>query len=147
MSPDIQYFASSGTWVKPPGAVAVDIMGCGGGAGAGFRADGSVIPGGDGELTVRRLLADDLPGSVEVEAGKGGRPGGRDGYALIVTHLAEEAESDLSPMVARPLGRAVESAVDAALAIRSGDIAQARGLLREAERELDLAERRAEAGR
>lgn len=36
-------------------------------------------------------MADDqltAPDTLEVEVGKGGRPGGRDGYALIVTHLS-----------------------------------------------------------
>jgi hypothetical protein len=36
---------------------------------------------------VHAIPADDLPDLVEVLIGKGGRPGGRDGYALIVTHL------------------------------------------------------------
>lgn len=89
-NPDIQYFASSGTWVKPAGAVAVDMVACAAGAGASLAADGSVTAGEGGELTVRRIPADDLPGELHVEIGKGGRPGGRDGYALIVTHLAAE---------------------------------------------------------
>lgn len=90
MNPDIQYFASSGTWVKPERAVAVDVMAMSGGAGAGLSADGNVTDGEDGKLEAHRYLADDLPAELEVEVGRGGRPGGRDGYALIVTHLASD---------------------------------------------------------
>jgi hypothetical protein len=89
--PDIQYFAEDGTWVKPPGAVRADIVLQAGDAGA-VTGAGPVcaVRGADGELTVRAIPADDLPHEVQIEIGRGGRPGGRDGYALIVTHLADE---------------------------------------------------------
>src|ERR1017187_10540007 len=89
--PDIQYFAEDGTWVKPPGAVRADIVLQAGGGGA-VTGAGPVCAGRgpDGELTVRAIPADDLPGLVEVVVGRGGRPGGRDGNALIITHLADE---------------------------------------------------------
>ncbi len=139
-NPDIQFFAVSGMWVKPPGAVRVDIVlaggdggnltyaanttgpkavvvhgGVGGGVGTGpaGQSSGATVIGGSGggashigdyprhasaaasshgsgtpgTLSVVRLDADDLPDTVEVTVGKGGRPGGRDGYALIIAHV------------------------------------------------------------
>jgi hypothetical protein len=85
---DIQYFASSGTWVKPHGAVRVDALMQAAGAGGTLDKEG-----GDGELAVRSIPASELPDEVAVEIGRGGRGGsgggpGRDGYALILTHLA-----------------------------------------------------------
>jgi len=85
VKPDIQFFAESGTWSKPAGAVRVDIVLQGGGGGA-IPVVGTKI-GAPGELMASSLDAADLPETVEVRIGKGGRPGGRDGYALIVTHL------------------------------------------------------------
>ena len=84
--PDIQYFDSDGTWVKPAGAVRADVVlqGAGGGALA-----GGFLSGDDAEITVRSIPAGDLPDQVIITIGHGGRPGGRDGYALIVTHLAD----------------------------------------------------------
>jgi hypothetical protein len=86
VNPEIQYFAESGTWVKPEGAVRVDIMLRGSGDEAAISVVGTKI-GTPGELLASSFDASDLPDTVEVEVGKGGRPGGRDGYALIVTHL------------------------------------------------------------
>ena len=95
-APDIQYFGCDGTWVKPPGAIRVDVIVQGGQAGDSTRADlgrrvnpnGIVCSNGEtGETRVSSWAADDLDDEVEVEVGKGGGPGGRDGYALIVTHL------------------------------------------------------------
>jgi hypothetical protein len=103
MKPDIQYFAEDGTWVKPAGATRVDIVLQGGqggqSAGAVFtyaslgrrvNMNGIRCPNGQpGDTRVSSWNADELDDTVEVTVGKGGRPGGYDGYALIITHLQE----------------------------------------------------------
>jgi hypothetical protein len=115
--PDIQYFGRDGTWVKPAGAACLTVVLKGGGSTIdadgtdnGYEGGGtsfSFFPSGggggagiaaapsrpnrvdDGELVAREFPADAWPAQVSVEVGKGGRPGGQDGYALIVTHLRE----------------------------------------------------------
>lgn len=107
-SPDIQYFGEDGTWVKPAGAARVDVVargGDGGSAMGGKGGDGggatyidclatpdaiaSHAPPGRsaGTLSVLSYTAGELPGEVTVTIGKGGRPDGRDGYVVIITHL------------------------------------------------------------
>lgn len=108
--PDVQRFDSDGTWIKPPGAVRVDVelkggnggtscayldVGHGHGGGAGedapvpghTRAPWLDKPGAEGETVRRSFAAADLPDRVDIEVGKGGRPGGRDGYVLVITDL------------------------------------------------------------
>jgi hypothetical protein len=93
--PDIQYFAEDGTWVKPAGAERVDVMLQAGGGGAahvmgdGLQGGVHVRGGRDGEIKVQSISASQLPDLMSVMIGRGGRIGGRDGYALIVTHLEE----------------------------------------------------------
>lgn len=97
-TPDIQYFARSRTWYKPPRAVRADIILQGAGGGGSMtaaviasRGENVVHAGGgqDGEITVRSIPASQLPDEVPVTVGTGGEPGGRDGYACIITHLGD----------------------------------------------------------
>ena len=97
--PDIQYFAESGMWIKPDGAVRVDGLLCPGGGG-GSLAFGEVgRDGEDGALHAWSLDPGRLPERVEVAIGRGGKGAafehvkagdGADGYALIITHLRQE---------------------------------------------------------
>lgn len=91
-TPDIQYFGTSGTWVKPERAAAVDIIFCDGeSAGVVLESAGwRNMPGPDDEPSVDRYRAAQLPDTIEVTVGS---PGGRDGYALIVTHLDGEVRN------------------------------------------------------
>ena len=79
--PDIRYFDSDGIWVRPERATAIDVLvQAGGGGGYGAR-------GKDGQMSVERIYAPDIPPTMAVTIGRGGRPGGRDGYVLVVTHI------------------------------------------------------------
>jgi hypothetical protein len=82
VTPDIQFFGESGTWSKPPGADRVDVV----------LRDAMAGPGGlsaiGDELTAHRFQAAHLPGELRIRVGMG-EAGGRDGYALIVTHFAD----------------------------------------------------------
>jgi hypothetical protein len=80
--PDIQYFAETGTWLKPPGAVNVYVLLCAGSGGLAVGyGDSRYMIGVEGELTCRRFTASELPAEVGIAVGYGG------GFALIVTHL------------------------------------------------------------
>jgi hypothetical protein len=112
--PDIAWFGQDGTWVKPAGAVRVDVflaggdggdrIGDAGGEGGGassvypslIPADVAHAPSAEhrrGHLGVMSYDAGTLPDRLQVTVGKGGRPGGLDGYVLIVTRLAGTART------------------------------------------------------
>jgi hypothetical protein len=100
-APDIQYFPASGIWDKPRGAVRVDIVLHGADGGSLTRAviadhghnvidaNGTTQASQRGSILAFSYGADELPDTVKVTVGKGGRPGGRDGYALVITHLED----------------------------------------------------------
>jgi hypothetical protein len=93
-APDIQYFPASGVWHKPARAARADIVLHGAGSGGMTRAviadrgENIISANGTGSIQVFSFAADELPDEVKVTVGRGGQPDGRDGYALVVTHLA-----------------------------------------------------------
>lgn len=106
MSTDVQHFTEDGTWVKPPGAVRVEVTLKGGDGGAstayvrGGRYGGATggtdvavaghvrapwldKPGTEGATVTRSFAADDLPALMPVTVGQPG------GFASVITHLRE----------------------------------------------------------
>jgi hypothetical protein len=90
MTTDVQRFEKDSTWIKPRGAVRVDVALKGGDGAPVAPRDGTVsmsvenIVGANGaELATRSFAADDLPDEMPVKVGQPG------GYAVFTTHLAD----------------------------------------------------------
>jgi hypothetical protein len=93
--PDVQRLDQSGTWVKPPGAVRVDVALKGGDGAPVQPRDGTVaitvenIVGANGaELVTRSYAADELPEEAFVTIGQPG------GYAVFTTYLAGDTPAE-----------------------------------------------------
>jgi len=82
----MQFFGSSGTWIKPAGAVVVDVL-VSGAQGASYTWPGGTSDNWEGELKAERFAANELPDELQVEVGQGGRPDGADGYVLVITRV------------------------------------------------------------
>jgi hypothetical protein len=125
-----------GSGGRPGGTV---ISGSGGtcmtGAGGGGGTGGAVVAevgtqaaergwagssGAEGELVTLSYAADVLPDEVPIQVGKGGRPGGRDGYALIFTHVKTSLPARVAP-AERAVGPGPVNPVGDVAAGRGGD--------------------------
>ena len=94
--PDIQFFHESGAWHRPEGAVKVRVFVKGGDSGGSVDADGTVVPGEQGQVVVQEMSAKEAGPMVPVtigEAGKGAwagdrkAPDGLPGYAVVTTYF------------------------------------------------------------
>lgn len=102
MTSVIRYFTEDGTWVRPPGAIRVDYLLCGGGGGGAVAAEGIGPSGEDGALQSGSFDPSRFE-RLEVAIGRGGRGAelggvkagdGAAGYALFITHVRAAAEKD-----------------------------------------------------
>jgi hypothetical protein len=87
-------FRESGTWHRPEGAARVRVLVKGGDAGGSVEADGTIVPGAQGEVLIQEMSAKEAgpEGTVKIgDAGKGAwvghrkAPGGLPGYAVVTT--------------------------------------------------------------
>lgn len=94
--PDIQLFRESGTWHRPEGAVHVEVVIKGGGGGGSVGEDGSIIPGEEGQVVIKKMSADQVGATAQITIGEAGRgasrggvkaPDGNVGYAVVVTYF------------------------------------------------------------
>jgi hypothetical protein len=85
--PVIEYFDRDGTWTRPERAAAVDALVVAAGGGGSLNG-----PGQSGEAQAMRFTAPDIPETMDIQVGKGGRgtgggQDGGDGCVVVVTYL------------------------------------------------------------
>jgi hypothetical protein len=94
--PDIQFFYESGIWHRPKGARKVKVLVKGGDSGGTIEANGTIVPGEQGQLVVREISAKEAGPSVPITIGEAGTgaweglnqaPEGMPGYSIVATYF------------------------------------------------------------
>ena len=68
--PDMQVFRQSGTWHRPEGATKVKVLAKAGDAGGSVEADGTIVPGVQGEVVVKEMSAKEAGPEVPIKIGE-----------------------------------------------------------------------------
>jgi hypothetical protein len=90
----MQFLRESGTWHRPEGAARVKVLVKGGDSGGSVGADGTIIPGTQGQVVIQEMSAKEAGPEVLVEIGEAGEgawvgdrkaPDGLPGYGVVTT--------------------------------------------------------------